>query len=409
MLLEEGTVLSNLYRVVKHIGSGAMGQVYLVENIKTGEEFAMKEIMFGSGLDYENSQKLFYREAKLMKKFSHPGIPRMRRIFKEKGREYLLMDYMKGENLESILKKSPVINKEEAIRWAIDILDILDYLHTSFKTPVVYKDLKPSNVIINPEGKATLVDFGISRHYKPDQDTDTFRLASPGYMAPEHFSGRGQTSPRTDIYCLGAILYQMLTGRDPTVTPFKFPSMSTLDPSISTELEQVISRAIRLNPAERYETVKEFREKLESLLDSKAYEAEEKKEGKKNYKTNFLTLSNNIIYGYCKNIFLSLSLNFFYPFPVSEEDIFLLEDEFYFSRIKKLLKRNPALINMKHRVDGYTPLHLAVDKEMTGIVRFLLRHKADVNAIDRRGRTPLNIAEEKKNIALVEILKNTAG
>jgi len=201
----------------------------------------------------------------------------------------------------------------------------------------------------------------------------------------------------------------MLTGRDPTVTPFKFPSMSTLDPSISTELEQVISRAIRLNPAERYETVKEFREKLESLLDSKAYEAEEKKEGKKNYKTNFLTLSNNIIYGYCKNIFLSLSLNFFYPFPVSEEDIFLLEDEFYFSRIKKLLKRNPALINMKHRVDGYTPLHLAVDKEMTGIVRFLLRHKADVNAIDRRGRTPLNIAEEKKNIALVEILKNTAG
>ena len=148
----------------------------------------------------------------------------------------------------------------------MELAEILDYLHNSFKAPIVYRDLKPANIIITPLGKVKLVDFGIARYYSPDKNTDTFSYGSPGYAAPEQYKGRGQTTPRSDVFGLGVILFQLLTKYDPTLKPFTFPPVNSLNSSVYSQLEDVIKRAISLDPMKRYISVKEFYEELEKYL-----------------------------------------------------------------------------------------------------------------------------------------------
>ena len=262
-MLTTGTVLNNSYRVVKLLGKGAMGNVYLVERIKDDKEFVIKELIFGevSGIDERAGREIFRREADFMKKFDHSGLPKTYGTFKEKNKDYLIMDYIEGETLEEIIFRGPV-TEETAIKWITELCNIMDYLHNYFHNPIVYRDLKPSNIIISGE-EATLVDFGIARYYNPDKNTDTFSYGSPGYAAPEQYRGKGQSSPQSDIFGLGVILFQMLTGYDPTIKPFTFPEIKSLNPNISAELENIIKRAIELNPGKRYISMDEFRERLE--------------------------------------------------------------------------------------------------------------------------------------------------
>jgi serine/threonine protein kinase len=265
MTLETGTILNNIYRVVTLLGKGAMGNVYLVERIEDDKKFVVKELFFTeqSGLDPSTAKEIFFREAEFMVNFNHPGLPKTYGIFTEKEFNYLTMDYIEGKTLEEILTASgKPLSEEKAIKWTVKLCEILDYLHNTFKAPVVYRDLKPSNIIITPDDKVKLVDFGIARYYNPYKSTDTFSYGSPGYAAPEQYRGRGQSSPQSDIYGLGVILYQMLTLYDPSVKPFTFPPMKTLNPSVRAGLEKIIRRAIEMESFKRYISVNDFRDGL---------------------------------------------------------------------------------------------------------------------------------------------------
>jgi tRNA A-37 threonylcarbamoyl transferase component Bud32 len=268
-MLNAGTVLNNTYRMIKLLGKGAMGNVYLVEKIEDDSKFVVKELLFSSetAIDPSTAREIFFRESEFMAKFNHQGLPKMFGTFTQNDRDYIVMEYINGKTLEEIINtsKKPVpVNK--AIKWVIELAVILDYLHNSFHTPVVYRDLKPSNIIITPEGTPWLVDFGIARYYNPDKDTDTFSYGSPGYAAPEQYRGKGQTTPQSDIFGLGVILFQMLTKYDPSVKPFTWPPMQKLNPSISEELENIVRRALELEPLKRYISMKDFRETLEKHL-----------------------------------------------------------------------------------------------------------------------------------------------
>ena len=263
MSIKCGTVLNEIYRVVRLLGAGSMGNVYLVDHIKDDKKFVIKELLFkeGTGIDKSKARDIFFREAGFMGKFSHRGIPAIYGTFSKEGKDYLIMDYIEGKTLEDIIKAGKV-RRGKAIKWTIELAEILDYLHNSFHTPIIYRDLKPSNIIITPEDKPVLVDFGIARYYNPDKNTDTFSYGSPGYAAPEQYKGRGQSSPQTDVFGLGVILFQMLTEYDPTLKPFTFPPMKLQD----EKLENTVKRAIELDPLKRYISVAELKESLEKYL-----------------------------------------------------------------------------------------------------------------------------------------------
>ncbi|MEQ8222456.1 MAG: tetratricopeptide repeat protein [Candidatus Eremiobacterota bacterium] len=274
MSLEKGTVLNNIYRVDKLLGSGAMGNVYLVERLTDTGRFVVKEIFppEAMSLEPDNAREIFFREAEIMARFSHPGLPGMHGAFSHDGRDYITMDYIEGKTLEEIMNssKEPVpVNK--AVSLIIEIADIMAYLHNSFETPLVYRDLKPSNIIITPRGNAKLIDFGIARYYTPGKNTDTFRFGTPGYAAPEQHKHRGQSGPQTDIFGLGVILYQMVTKYDPTVTPFIFPPMKPLNPHVDGELEFIIRKAIHMDHTKRYSNMEDFRLELERYLSDSGY------------------------------------------------------------------------------------------------------------------------------------------
>ena len=269
LILKTGTVLNNIYRVVRLLGKGSMGNVYLAERIKDDKKFVVKELMFSkeASLNPEDAKEIFFREAEFMAKFDHPGIPKIYGVFSQDKRDYLAMDYIEGKTLEEVISSSEgPVDTYLAVKWTASLCKILYYLHNCFKAPIVYRDLKPSNIIITSEDEVKLVDFGIARYYNPDKNTDTFSYGSPGYAAPEQYKGRGQSSPQTDVFALGVILFQMLTKYDPTLKPFTFPSMRDKNPSVSEELERVVKRAIELDHMKRYISIDEFRENLEKVV-----------------------------------------------------------------------------------------------------------------------------------------------
>jgi len=261
--------LDNRYDVISHLGKGTMGSVYLVKRKSDEKELVVKKLIITStsGLSESSAREIFRRESELLKRFSHPGLPEVYDTFRQDDQDYLALEYIKGETLEDIINKhNEPFPVAQALRWVIEIAEILDYLHNSFEAPVVYKDLKPSNIIITPEGKPRLIDFGTSRYYNPDKHSDTHRLGTPGYAAPEQYRKKGQTSPQSDLFSLGVILFQLLTAYDPTVTPLKFPSMRSLNPSITDKLEKIIKKSIQLDPLRRYISVMDLKEELEKYV-----------------------------------------------------------------------------------------------------------------------------------------------
>ena len=269
MKINTGSNLNNKYTVIKKLGKGAMGNVYLVKSKGSNNQFAIKKMDLNpeSGLSEEKAKEIFFKEADFISRFNHTGLPKSYGNFIEEGSFFLIMEYIEGKTLEEIIDKElPLITEERAIKWTVELAEILYYLHNNFEAPIVYRDLKPTNIIITPKDYPRLIDFGISRYYNPDKNTDTFRLGSPGYAAPEQYKNMGQSSPQTDVFSLGVILFQLLTGYDPTLKPFKFPPMETLNLTVSDKLEKIVKRAIELKPLNRYISVSEFKEVLEKYL-----------------------------------------------------------------------------------------------------------------------------------------------
>jgi WD40 repeat protein len=205
-----------------------MGAVYKAADIELGNRLvAVKEMMLRGLNPREEAEAIrdFKREALMLASLQHPHLPRIYDHFLEIGHWYLVMDFIAGETLEDYLRRMPghKLPFEEVVDYGIQLCTVLDYLHTR-QPPIIFRDLKPANIMRGPEGHLYLIDFGIARHFKPGQARDTVAFGSPGYAAPEQY-GQTQTTPRSDIYNLGAILHQMLTGRDPAQTPFFFTSL----------------------------------------------------------------------------------------------------------------------------------------------------------------------------------------
>src|SRR5713101_4464900 len=212
--------------------------------------------MSQSGLsqqDLVEATNAFTREALMLASLSHPNLPRIYEQFTEMGRWYLVMDFIEGETLEEYLNKAQAgyLPLAEVQDIGIQLCTVLDYLHTR-QPPIIFRDLKPGNVMRTLDGHLYLIDFGIARHFKPGQTSDTIPLGSPGYAAPEQYARmQAQTTPRTDMYGLGATLHQLITGNDPSQTPFKFAPMGLRVQAIPTGLETLVMRMVEMDADKR--------------------------------------------------------------------------------------------------------------------------------------------------------------
>ena len=249
-----GAIIDGKYEILKQIGMGGMSTVYLAMDQHLNNQWAVKEIRLRA--DDRESRVIIQSliaEANLMKKLDHPALPRIVDIIDSRDTIYVIMDYIEGEPLSRILEREGPQPEEDVLEWARQLCDVLSYLHTR-KPPVIYRDMKPGNIMIRPDGNIRLIDFGIAREYKEGKTSDTVALGTKGYAAPEQFGGQGQTDARTDIYSLGVTLYQALTGQTPSEPPYEFYPIRYWDPSLSGGLEKIIAKCVKPNPQDRYQT-----------------------------------------------------------------------------------------------------------------------------------------------------------
>jgi serine/threonine protein kinase len=250
---EPPTILAGRYCVVRPLGRGGMGGMYLVRDALAGDApRAVKELLPEPGAspaELAQARERFAREARLLASLSHAALPHVYEFFNDDGHSYLVMEYIEGETLEQRVQREGAQSEAQALAWAGELCAVLEYLHAR-TPPVVFRDVAPDNVMVDGAGHIHLIDFGIARIFNPVKQTDTLRFGKVGYAPPEQFGG-GQTTPKSDLFALGATLHYALTGRDPAQTPFVFPPLRELNPTISPSTEQAVAHALQLDPAQR--------------------------------------------------------------------------------------------------------------------------------------------------------------
>ena len=261
-------LLKQRYCILRNLGQGGFGAVYLAtDTILGGRPRAVKE-MSQSGLsqaEIREAVETFKREALMLAQLQHQSLPRIYDHFEDNGRYYLVMDFIEGETLEAYLQKQPAgrLPIEKALDIGIQLCTVLNYLHTH-NPIIVFRDLKPANIMLTPGGQVYLIDFGIARHFKPGQTKDTAPLGSQGYAAPEQY-GREQTSASADIYSLGATLHQLLSGDDPSYSPFKFAPLRQHVSSIPQDLEALIMQMLSVDKDLRPASASVIKQKFEEI------------------------------------------------------------------------------------------------------------------------------------------------
>ena len=241
------TLFRNRYFIVRKVGAGGFGSVYKARDIQSGDRLvALKEVSL-LGLHPQamiEATTAFQREVSVLSQLDHPHLPRVYEHFQTPGHCYLVMDFIAGQTLEQYQSQAPNrrLLLSEVLEIGIQLCRVLEYLHSQHP-PIIFRDLKPANIMRTPTGQLYLIDFGIARYFKPGQPKDTVALGSLGYAAPEQY-GKAQTTPRADIYSLGAVLHQFLTARDPSEAPFRFLPLrptSQSDPgSLTTSIVDVL-------------------------------------------------------------------------------------------------------------------------------------------------------------------------
>ena len=276
--LDPATVLNNRYEIVRRIGGGGMGAVYLAKDRNLGDAPRAVKEMVETHLDETQHEKAigdFKRESLLLTSLEHPSIPTIYDYFYDTtlNRFYLVMKYISGGDLASRLRSSTGgrIDEKTVTDWGMQVADVLDYLHTRPK-PIIYRDLKPANLMIDGNtGRIMLIDFGIARWVAKQETKGVTAVGTMGYAPPELFSGR--VEPRSDVYSLGATMFHLLTGSDPQDNPLlifdfsKNPRPRQITPSISTEMERILMRTVEYKPEDRFRSAGELRDALAEHLE----------------------------------------------------------------------------------------------------------------------------------------------
>src|SRR3972149_4353627 len=264
--LKKGDFLLDRYEVQEIVGMGGMGAVYRAQdkNFKAIRLVAVKEMISQATdpLVRRNIFEIFEREANILATLRHPAIPRIYDYFTIGERAYLVLEFIHGKNLEQLLVEAQGFFPEEQIlSWAVELCDVLDYLHAHKPEPIIFRDVKPSNVMINPHNHVVLVDFGIAKTFQFGQRGTM--IGTEGYSPPEQY--KGEAGPMSDIYALGATLHHLLTRRDPRLeAPFSFTErpIRSINPAVSIELETVVNSALHYNPQNRLASVAMMKEAL---------------------------------------------------------------------------------------------------------------------------------------------------
>ena len=257
-----GLVLDGKYEILKEIGQGGMSIVYVAMDNRLNKQWAVKELKNDGSQSVEMQLKGIEREANILKKVDHPVLPRIVDIIDKDGTVYVVMDYIQGLALDRILKEEGAQPQEHVVEWAKQLASALDYLH-SLNPPIIYRDMKPSNIMLQPDGRVKLIDFGTAKEYKTENIADTTALGTRGYAAPEQFGdeqGNGiyKTDARTDIYCLGATIYHIVTGKNPCEPPYVMRPIREWNPALSSGLEKIILKCIQPDPEDRYQNCSEL-------------------------------------------------------------------------------------------------------------------------------------------------------
>lgn len=247
-------LLHERYHVLAKVGTGGFGAVYKARDTQNRNRLvAIKAIELDtlSAAQSIEATDTFNRELGLLSTLEHPNLPRIHENFIDATHWYLVMDFIDGEPLDAYLQQTAQssLPLKEVMEIALQLCDVLHYLHCC-KPPIIFRDVKPANIMLTPGGKLYLIDFGIARRFKPGQSKDTTPLGSPGFAAPEQY-GKAQTTTRSDIYGLGATLYFLLTGYDPASSPFNLPPLRSLHPTLPEPLAQLMTSMLELDPAKR--------------------------------------------------------------------------------------------------------------------------------------------------------------
>lgn len=274
--LPRNTILQGRYDVEEVLGVGGMSVVYKARDLRFSTVVrycAIKEMPDNSPDPRTGQLRLanFEREASLLATLSHPGIPKIYDFFSAQGRVYLVLEHINGRDLESQLQtRGAAMQEEEVANWALQICDVLEYLHGHEPQPIIFRDMKPSNIIVNPDGKVTLIDFGIAKVFQSDKRGTM--IGTEGYAPPEQY--RGLAEPRGDIYALGATMHHLLTNADPrTQTPFTFNErpIRQFNPRVSEYIESIILRCVEYDMGRRWPSATALRQSLmqSSMFDPK--------------------------------------------------------------------------------------------------------------------------------------------
>jgi len=268
--LQAGVTLAKRYLIQEVVGLGGMGSVYRSRDMhfpSVTKLVAVKEMIISAPdpLVRDTIVKNFEREANLLATLHHPSISKIYDYFTLESRSYLVLEFIHGKDMEAVINDTNgFLPEEQLLRWAIDLCDVLDYLHKHKPDPIIFRDMKPSNVMINSNGELMLVDFGIAKAFQTG--IKGTMIGTEGYSPPEQY--RGDATPSADIYSLGATLHHALTRRDPRLEPpFSFAErpVRRINPSVSSELETIVNRALEYDPGSRFKSAAEMRDALTSV------------------------------------------------------------------------------------------------------------------------------------------------
>lgn len=244
--------LNETYEIKSILGKGGMSTVYLAEHKRLHTLWAVKEV-----IKNPSSSVDFLAESKMLKKLHHPALPQIIDIFEDDERVIIVEDYVEGMSLKDYLKKNKRVDEAQGLKWFYELCMVLKYLHSQTPNPIIYRDMKPANIMLKPDNTLKLIDFGIAREYKHDSSADTTYIGTKGYAAPEQF-GKAQTDARTDIYSLGITMYHLLSGKSPYEPPYQFIPIRRLVPELSRGIEYILNKCVQPEPENRYQNVDEL-------------------------------------------------------------------------------------------------------------------------------------------------------